>query len=370
VGVLAEAAAERRVALAPDGVGRLRAAGLNVAVVSGAGEGASISDDEYAAAGAVIASSDDVVADSDLLAVVRRPADSTLGALRRGQLLVGLLQPLTDTELVRRCADAGVTAVSLDALPRTLSRAQPMDALSSQASVAGYKAVVVAADRYDRYFPMLMTAAGTMPPARVLVLGAGVAGLQAIGAARRLGAVVSAYDVRPASRSEVESLGATFLALESVADASGTGGYARALTADEQEAQQQELDQHVARHDIVITTAQVPGRTPPVLVTEEAVKNMRAGSVIVDLAASELGGNVELSQPEATVVTDNGVTVVGAGNLPSAMASAASAAYSRNIGALIAHLVRDGEVVLDFDDEITNAVVVTHDGIVRLGAAS
>jgi NAD(P) transhydrogenase subunit alpha len=257
-----------------------------------------------------------------------------------------------------------VTAISLDGLPRTLSRAQPMDALSSQANVAGYKAAIVAAEAFGRFFPMLITAAGTARPARVLVLGAGVAGLQAIGTARRLGAIVSGYDVRPASQGEVESLGATFIVLKAVADAAGEGGYARELTADERQAQQEELTSHIAKHDVVITTAQVPGRRPPLLVTEDAIKAMAPGSVIVDMGASDLGGNVAGSVPGVVAVTGNWVTVIGAGQLAASVPTAASNAYSRNISALLEHLCADGELVIDLTDEIQAGVVVTHDGAI------
>jgi NAD(P) transhydrogenase subunit alpha len=291
-----------------------------------------------------------------------RPPDPA--PLREGQLLVGLLQPLLDPALARALADAKVTAVSLDGLPRTLSRAQSMDALSSQANVAGYKAAVLAADLYGGYFPMLMTAAGTVRPASVLVLGAGVAGLQAIGTARRLGAVVTGYDVREAARADIASTGANVLDLAAGTDAAATGegGYARELTAAEAARQQDAMTAAVARFDVVITTAQVPGRTPPVLVSAAALAAMRPGSVVVDLAASDLGGNVVGSVPERTVVTDGGVTVVGAGNLAAAVPRAASAAYARNVVALLAHLVADGRIVLDQADEITAGVLVTHDG--------
>jgi NAD(P) transhydrogenase subunit alpha len=268
-------------------------------------------------------------------------------------------------------AGRGVTAISLDGLPRTLTRAQGMDALSSQANVAGYRAVLVAADHFDRFFPLLITAAGTSKPANVLVLGAGVAGLQAIGTARRLGAVVSGYDVRPAAKEEVASLGGKFIVLNSNIAGAGEGGYARELTAEERAAQQQELADHIARHDIVITTAQVPGRKPPVLVTAETVAKMRAGSVIIDMAASELGGNVEGSVAEQAAVTSNGVTVVGAPNLAAQMPTSASQAYSRNIGALVAHLLTDGELGIDLTDEIQQGVVITHAGaVVHPGTAA
>jgi NAD(P) transhydrogenase subunit alpha len=279
-------------------------------------------------------------------------------------VLIGLLAPLSDPRYAAALAARQVTAVSIDGIPRTLARAQAMDALTSQANIAGYKAVLVAANAFARYFPLLITAAGTARPAEVLVLGAGVAGLQAIGTARRLGAVVRAYDVRPAARGEIESLGASFVELRTGPDATGEGGYARALTPDEQRAQRAELGEHVARHDVVITTAQVPGRRPPLLVTEEAVKAMRPGSVVVDLAAGVDGGNVELSEPGRTVVTDNGVIVIGADNLPATMPTAASAAYSRNVSALLRHLLRHGAVAVDPADEIQAGVLVTDGGAV------
>jgi len=273
-----------------------------------------------------------------------------------------MLSPLTDPELAAALAARGVTAISLDRMPRTLSRTQPMDALSSQANVAGYKAALVAAAAFGRFFPLLITAAGTAPPARVLVLGTGVAGLQAIGTARRLGAVVSGYDVRPSSKTEVESLGATFVELASAVSAAGQGGYARELTAEERQAQQDELTSHITRHDIVITTAQVPGRRPPLLVTDDAIKAMAPGSVIVDMGASALGGNVARSRPGETIVTANGITIIGADNLPATMPTAASNAYSRNISALLLHMTSDGALVIDTTDEIQAGVVIAHDG--------
>jgi NAD(P) transhydrogenase subunit alpha len=360
---------ERRVALTPETVARLRAAGFAVLVEHGAGAAAWFADEAYAAAGAEVVSADEVDARAEVILAVGRPDPARL---RAGQTLIGMLDASSDTAYLAALAARGVTAVSFEGLPRTLSRAQAMDALSSQANVAGYKAVLVAADAYDRYFPMLVTAAGTARPARVLVLGAGVAGLQAIGTARRLGAVVSAYDVRPEARGEVESVGGRFLALASVATAAGDGGYARALTADEREAQQRELADQVADHDVVITTARVPGRPPPLLVTAEAVKGMAAGSVVVDLAAGPLGGNVAGAEPGRTVVTDNGVTVIGAGDLAARVPAAASAAYARNVCALLRHLAPDGTVAIDLTDEIQVGVVVTHAGRVirKDGAAS
>jgi H+-translocating NAD(P) transhydrogenase subunit alpha len=358
VGVVRQAeVGERRVALVPESVARLSALGLGLVVQAGAGAAAWFPDAEYAAAGAAVVPGPAAYERADVVVCLRPPDPAPL---REGQLLVGLLQPLQDPGLARRLADAKVTAISLDGLPRTLSRAQAMDALTSQANVAGYKAALLAADLYGGYFPMLMTAAGTVRPASVLVLGAGVAGLQAIGTARRLGAVVTGYDVREAARADIASTGANVLDLGT--EATGEGGYARELTAEEAARQQDAMAAAVARFDVVITTAQVPGRTPPVLVTAAALAAMRPGSVVVDLAASDLGGNVAGSAPEATVVTDEGVTVVGAGNLAAAVPRAASTAYARNVVALLAHLVRDGRVALDPDDEITAGVLVTHDG--------
>ncbi len=353
---------ERRVALVPETVPRLTQAGLDVLVEAGAGDGAWFPDSAYSEAGATIVKTDDLYQTADVILTVTRPNEAQVGKLRAGQTVFGMLSPLIDPELARELAGKNVTAVSLDGLPRTLSRAQGMDALSSQANVAGYKAVLVAATSYGRFFPLLITAAGTARPAKLLVLGTGVAGLQAIGTARRLGAQVSGYDVRPASKGEVESLGATFIELTSVASAAGEGGYARELTEDEKAAQQAELTSHIARHDVVITTAQVPGRRPPLLITEDAVKSMAAGSVIVDMGASALGGNVAGSVAGETVVTENGVTIIGAQNLPSTMPTAASSAYSRNISALLLHMTSGGVLTIDTGDEIQAGVVVTHDG--------
>jgi len=352
---------ERRVALVPDAVTKLRAAGLEVLVESGAGDGAWLADDSFTEAGASVVSRDEALAAADAVVMVGRPDERTISRLRPGQALFAMLAPLADPALARELAAAGVTAVSLDLIPRTLPRAQPMDALSSQANIAGYKAVLVGAAAFGRFFPLLITAAGTARPARVLILGAGVAGLQAIGTARRLGAVVTAYDVRPETKAEVESLGATFIELTAVGPAAGAGGYARALTDDERQAQQEELAHHIARHDVVITTAQVPGRRPPLLVTQEALKSMAAGSVVVDMGASALGGNVAGSEPDETLVTENGVTLIGAGGLPSTMPAAASAMYARNISSLLLYMLTDGSLAIDRSDDLQAGVVITHD---------
>jgi H+-translocating NAD(P) transhydrogenase subunit alpha len=361
---------ERRVALVPDTLAKLRPAGIEVLVESGAGDGAWLSDAAYADAGASIASAAEIYRTADVILTVTSPPPAMVNELRPGQAVIGMLAPLTNPELAATLAAKGVTAISLDGLPRTLSRAQPMDALTSQSNVAGYKAALVAAGEFGRFFPLLITAAGTAPPAKVLVLGAGVAGLQAIGTARRLGAVVSGYDVRPASKGEVESLGATFIELTSVEGGAGEGGYARELTAEERQAQQDELAGHIARHDVVITTAQVPGRRPPLLVSDDALKAMSPGSIIVDMGASALGGNVTGSRPGETVVTDNGIRIIGAENLPATVPTAASNAYSRNISALLLHLTSDGALAIDTTDEIQAGVVITHDGKVVNEAVS
>ena len=354
---------ERRVAIVPEAVAKLRSAGLEVLVQSGAGDGAWHTDDSYADAGATVVSRADALA-ADVVLMVGKPDSAAVSVLHPGQVVIGLLAPLTDPDLTAALAAAGVTAVSMDMIPRTLPRAQPMDALSSQANIAGYKAALLGAAQFGRFFPLLITAAGTARPAKVLVLGTGVAGLQAIGTARRLGAVVSAYDVRPETRTEAESVGATLIELTSVGPAAGEGGYARALTEDERMAQQQELAGHIARHDVVITTAQVPGRRPPLLVTEDALKSMTPGSVVVDMGASTLGGNVAGSVPGETVLTESGVAVIGASGLPSSMAAAASAMYARNISALLLYLISEGELALDRDDELQAGVVITSGGAI------
>ena len=366
IGVARETApGERRVALVPDSLAKLQGAGAEIVVEAGAGRGALIPDSAYTDAGAKVVSADELYKTADVVVRVQKPSPDEARKLRSGQAVVGLLQPLLDPKLMEQLATAGVTAISLDAIPRTLSRAQTMDALSSQANVGGYKAVLLASNAFGRYFPLLTTAAGTAKPANVLILGIGVAGLQAIGTARRLGAVVKAYDVRPETAEQAESLGAQFVRLKTQIDATGAGGYARELTAEERAAQQAELNEVIGGMDVVITTAQVPGRKPPVLVTADAVAKMKPGSVIVDMAASALGGNCELSKAGEEVVTDNLVTIISPDNLPATMPIGASQFYARNLSALLLQLIKDGALNLDPADEIAGPVTITHGGEIR-----
>jgi H+-translocating NAD(P) transhydrogenase subunit alpha len=347
-------AGERRVALVPDSVGRLSARGFAVAVERGAGEAAGFGDDEYAAAGAEVVARSELPAGAAAVVRVGPPSAEEVSKLAPGTVLIGFLSPLTDKAGIERLAERGVVAFAVESIPR-ITRAQSMDALSSQSTVAGYKAVVLAADRLPRLFPLLMTAAGTVAPAKVLVLGAGVAGLQAIATARRLGAVVSGFDVRPVVREQVESLGAAFLDL-GVTGAETEGGYAAELTAEEQAQQQAALEERIPDFDVVVTTALVPGRPAPKLIPTAAVTRMRRGSVIVDLAA-ETGGNCELTQPGEEVERD-GVTIVGYTDFAARAPYHASQLYSRNVVALLEHLAPGGELTLDFEDEITAGACV------------
>ena len=346
---------ERRVALVPEIVKRLAGDGFEIAVERGAGEAAGFADSDFEEAGARIVRREELFRDAEAVVKVQRPSPEEVGLLPEGSILIAFLQPLTDTEGIERLSQQGVTGFALESIPR-ITRAQPMDALSSQATVSGYKAVLLAADRLPKFFPMLMTAAGTVAPAKVLVLGAGVAGLQAIATARRLGAVVSGFDVRPVVREQVESLGATFLDLGIVGEET-SGGYARELSDEEQQRQQEELERRVPEFDVVVTTALIPGRPAPKLIPASAVQAMRPGSVIVDLAA-EAGGNCELTEPGEEVERE-GVTLVGFTNLPSTVPTHASQLYARNVQALLTHLAPEGELRLDWDDEITAGACVT-----------
>jgi len=360
VGVLAETRqGERRVALVPDVAARLITSGFEVAVEAGAGEQASFTDDAYRKVGAVVEANRQVLlGTADVILSVQPPLLEDVVLIQAGAVTISFLQPTTQRAVIEDFAARGVTAFSLELLPRT-SRAQSMDALSSQSSLAGYKAVLMAANRLGKFFPMLMTAAGTIPPARVLVLGAGVAGLQAIATARRLGAVVEAYDVRPAVQEEVQSLGAKFLAL-ALDTQEGEGGYAREQGEEFLSRQREGLTEYVAANDVVITTASVPGRRAPVLLTASMVGGMRRGSVIIDLAA-ESGGNCELTQPGQVVEVD-GIWIDGTINIPSSMALHASQLYARNVTNLLHLLGNPGELSLNFEDEIIKGCCVTHAG--------
>jgi len=340
---------ERRVALVPETVSKLRDAGFQIRVEMGAGKAAGFPDEAYAEAGAELADAGSLLAEAEGVVRVAPPTAEEVAAMAPGTVLIGFLQPLTDAEGIERLQERGVVAFAMESIPR-ITRAQAMDALSSQATVAGYKAVVLAADRVPKLFPMLMTAAGTIAPVRALVVGAGVAGLQAIATARRLGAVVSAFDVRPAVKEQVESLGAAFLELGVRAEET-EGGYATELTPEQQAQQQAALAERIPDFDVVITTAAVPGRPAPKLIPATAVERMRPGSVIVDLAA-DTGGNCEVTVP-GEVVEHGSVAIVGTTNLPSLMAFHASQLYSRNVAALLQHLAPDGVLALDFEDEIT-----------------
>ena len=356
VGVPKESAeGERRVAMTPNAVSRLVNSGVEVLVEAGAGDESFFSDAEYQEAGATTVPS--AFESADLVVAVRKPGDAA--PLAQGTALAAMIQPLVDHEAVTSLAEAGVTSFSLDAIPR-IARAQSMDVLSSMASLAGYKSAIIAADALGKLFPMMMAASGTTPPAKGLVLGAGVAGLQAIATARRLGAVLSGYDVRPAVREQVESLGATFLEIELDEEAEDAGGYARELSEEARRKGRELVHSAVQDTDFVITTAAIPGRTAPKLIDAAMVRDMRPGAVIVDLAA-ETGGNCELTRPGETVV-ENGVTIVGPLNLPSSMPTHASQMYARNMLNFINHLVKDGEIVIDTEDDITKGCLITHDG--------
>jgi NAD(P) transhydrogenase subunit alpha len=358
-------AGERRVALVPEIVQRLTESGIEVVVEPGAGAGAHHPDDAYREAGASVEDGSGLT--GEVVAKVAPPSAEEIARLRPNVVIVGFLNPLSNAEGVRALAAAGVTSFAMEAIPR-ITRAQSMDALSSQATVSGYRAALIAQQELGRFFPMLTTAAGTIRPASVLILGAGVAGLQAIATARRLGAVVMAFDVRSAVKEQIESLGARFLELDmGLDDAEAAGGYARQLTDEEQQRQRELLAEQIGRMDAVISTAAVPGRPAPLLVIEDAVRRMKPGSVIVDLAA-ETGGNCELTRPGETVV-EHDVTIVGPLNLPATMPDHASQLYAKNVQNLVELMVEEGELKLDFDDEVLAGACITRGGeIVHEGA--
>jgi NAD(P) transhydrogenase subunit alpha len=347
---------EARVGLVPETVGRLAKANNTVVVERGAGTASAFTDDAYEKAGATLGDP----WDAELVVKVQRPTDGEIAKLRSGTTLIAFLSPLTNHDLVRRLASQGVTALSMDAIPR-ITRAQPMDALSSQATVAGYKAVLLAAATLPKFFPMLTTAAGTIAPAKALVIGAGVAGLQAIATARRLGAVVEAFDTRPVVKEQVQSLGAKFLEIDLGESGAGAGGYAKELSEEAHKKEVELLAKAARENDIIITTAAIPGRKAPVLITREMIPTMKPGSVIVDLAA-ETGGNVEGTEAGKTVVV-SGVTIIGTLNLPSTMPFHASQMYSRNIASLLALMLKkDGTFTLDMTDEVVKGTVITQGG--------
>jgi NAD(P) transhydrogenase subunit alpha len=358
---------ERRVALVPETVAKLVKSGVEVHVERGAGVAASFVDDAYVHAGATLVDAAAIAA-ADTIVSVGRLDEATLPSLKRGSVVVGTFNSLGDPAYLARLAESGVTGVAMEMIPR-ITRAQSMDALSSQSNIAGYKAVLLASAALPRFFPMLTTAAGTIPPAKVFVIGAGVAGLQAIATARRLGAVVSAYDARAAVKEQVQSLGAHFVEFDLGSDAEGSGGYAKELTPEQLERQQRAMAETIAKNDVVITTAAVPGKRAPLIVTNEAIAAMAPGSVIVDLAA-ETGGNSAQTVAGEVVTSPNGVTIIGTTNLPSTMPYHASQLYSRNVYALLSPWIKDGNLTIDFDDEIAQGAVVVRDGVSRIGGSA
>src|SRR5213083_2308752 len=357
IGVVRETTpGERRVSLVPDTVGRLAKGGNEVVVERGAGQASSFPDRMYTEAGATVGDA----WDAELVVKVARPSDDELGRIREGAVLIAFLQPLTNHALVRELARRRVTALSMDAIPR-ITRAQPMDALSSQATVAGYKAVLLAAAALPKFFPMLTTAAGTIAPAKAFIIGAGVAGLQAIATARRLGAVVEAFDTRPVVKEQVQSLGAKFLEVDLGETGEGAGGYAKELSEEAHRKEVQLLAKAVKENDIIITTAAIPGRPAPKLITADMVRSMKPGSVIVDLAA-ETGGNTEVTKPGEVIVV-GGVRIDGTTNLPSTMPYHASQMYSRNVASLLALMItKEGKLNLDMNDDVVKGTVITKDG--------
>jgi NAD(P) transhydrogenase subunit alpha len=358
---------ESRVALTPQVVKKLAGAGLEVLIESGAGVGAHHDDASYTEAGGVIVASSEAASlwqQADLVVTIDPPDAEQIGQLRRGAVLIGMLAPLSNTDTVTALTASGITSFSMEFIPR-ISRAQPMDVLSSQANIAGYKAVLMAANAGSKIYPMMITAAGTMAPSRVLVIGAGVAGLQAIATAKRLGAIVEAYDVRPVVKEQVQSLGARFVELPiETGDAQTEGGYAKEQSDEQRRKQAELMAKHVIGADAVITTAAVFGKAPPLLITRDVVERMRSGAVIVDMAAdADAGrGNCELTEPGKDITTTGGVLIIGRTNLPALVPVHASQAYAHNMHALLKELIVDGQIKLDFEDEIQKGAAITHDG--------
>jgi NAD(P) transhydrogenase subunit alpha len=355
VGILRETQTETRVSLLPEGVAQLIKKGIEVVVENGAGLRASATDGDYEKAGAAVLPMQEVITKSDIILSIHQPS----GEIPRGKVLIGIYQPLYHQLVMQQWAQQGITSFSLDMLPRT-TRAQTMDVLSSQANIAGYKAVLTAANSYPRYFPMFMTAAGSIAPAKVLILGAGVAGLQAIATAKRLGAVVEVFDTRQAVREEVMSLGAKFVEVEGAADASKAGGYAVEQSEEYQQKQQQRIGESIAKADIVITTAQIPGKKAPLLITEEMMNAMRSGSVIIDIAAAT-GGNTPFTKNDETVVR-NGVTIIGNSNLPATMPSDASKLYGKNVLNFLQLITKEGALALNWEDDLVKGSCITDHG--------
>jgi NAD(P) transhydrogenase subunit alpha len=361
IGLLKEPTHETRVSLLAEAVATLTKKGITVLVESGAGDNAFCSNADFETAGAQIKSRSEVLTSSDIILTIHQPDQSAIASLK-SKILIGVYQPLFNIDLMKEWASAGVTTFSLDMLPRT-TRAQSMDVLSSQANIAGYKAVLDAANIYPRYFPMFMTAAGSIKPAKVLFLGAGVAGLQAVATARRLGAVVEVFDTRPAVKEEVVSLGAKFIEVEGAADASKAGGYAVEQSEEFMQRQKAKIAESIAKADIVITTAQIPGKKAPILVTEEMLKAMRAGSVVIDIAAAT-GGNTPMTKNNETVVY-NGVSIVGNSNLPATMPGDASKMYGKNVLNFLQLIItKEGQINLNWDDDLVKGSCITHNGAV------
>lgn len=356
VGILKEHGRETRVSLLPEAVAQLRKKSVDVLVESGAGEGCYVPDEEYVNAGATITTAEEVMATANIILSIHPPVQT----LKSGKVLIGVFQPLFRGELMQQWASEGVTCFSMDMLPRT-TRAQIMDVLSSQANIAGYKAIIHAADIYPKYFPMFMTAAGSITPAKVLILGAGVAGLQAIATARRLGAVVEVFDTRPAVKEEVMSLGAKFVEVEGAADASKAGGYAVEQSEDYQRKQKEKIAESLAKADIVVTTAQIPGKKAPILITDEMIAGMKRGSIIIDIAAGT-GGNTPYTKDFETAV-QHGVRIVGSSNLPATMPSDASKLYGKNILNFLQLITtKEGDLNLNWEDDLVQGACITHEG--------